>query len=583
MSANNSDDSAQAHGPTLSRRGLLKTVGAAGTAAVAPAALDGGPVGEAEALPCGGVCVGAAVVGGAAAVGWALREYEVVGADDPAEGLTADSLKNQIHNTVQTRKSTNASTFVDNRNIISSGYQNTLYGKGKMAALSALNNQESESAVLAAAKDAAEAHATTIEKNLLKSWNESVSELFNLYSAASNHSELTANNIINNQRNTSGGSYPDVPDSGQIIDPMDTASVDMPDGSTFTVNQIETGGSNVSHYDPTQITVSEFDDIAVRVTAGQGEIDYLIFSEWNSLYSTLTAKLSEVKTGLDTWVTNVYSEVQAGTLEPGELLTSDELANITTDKEGYNQAIADLMALNIPINLEREAEITIDSTDTTLYGSLGVTAETTLNAGDSINPSNDSKDYYLTYDVSEANGNWSAYEEAVDGGTVTFTEEPHPSTLYGIETGAQETAELASSDFSDQGDGTWTADITDQVETAITTITAVQFYSEREKTKNVTVLLDEPFTIESFTDSDGEEVDSAEYSKTSKAQTDDNYLTEEEWKQREEKYKEQIDKYEESQNSSGPGVSIGDFSPQQMISGALVLGLTALGINTLSS
>ncbi|OYR59145.1 hypothetical protein DJ71_25355, partial [Halorubrum sp. E3] len=52
------------------------------------------------------------------ALGWALREYEVLGSDSPAEGLTADALEQQANQTSLTRQSTNASTIVDNGTIL---------------------------------------------------------------------------------------------------------------------------------------------------------------------------------------------------------------------------------------------------------------------------------------------------------------------------------------------------------------------------------------------------------------------------------------------------------------------------------
>jgi len=571
-----------AHGPRFTRRGLLKTVGAAGTAAVAPVALDGtgaDPVGDADALPCGGICVGAAVVGGAAALGWALREYEVVGADDPPTGLTASALEQRIHETARTRQSTNASTFVDNKNILD-GAKNVAYADAKIAAIEALNNQLTEQEVQDAATAAVDDYGTTIKSNFLKGWNESVAELESLFTALSSHADANGDMIEGYSADTTDA-FPshDLSGGGSLEFP--TTAVNLPDGTDFTLTRISEGslGGSRHAWDPIN---SDQTDMWIEI-AENSDFDsmyYLRHVTWNDLWSKIESVVDDVRNGIITWVGEVYSQVQSGELDTADLLTPAELAELTSSEEStMNQALADLMALNIPVNLDREAEINLTQSNTTLYGSIGVTGEQTLNAGTTIDPSTDSHSYYFSYDVSDSHGTWDAYEEAVDGGVVTFTSEPHPSMTYALETGAQETATVKTSDFTDNGDGTWSVDISSQVETAITTVTSVQFYSESDETQMETVLLDEPFEIVTFADGEGTEHDSATYSAPSEPETDNNYITQEEWEQREQKYKEQIDKYEQAANSGGGGsISFGDFGPEGMVGGAVALVLTIVGI-----
>ena len=145
----------------INRRQFMHRVGAttlgAGAAYYGGVEYAGSPVGDAEAIACGGLCLGAAAVGTAIAVGWALREYEVVGSDAPAEGLTGDVLKQQVYQTALTRKSTNASTFLDNQNILD-GVKHTAYVDAKISAIEQMNAGVSESEVQTTAQDAVSAY-----------------------------------------------------------------------------------------------------------------------------------------------------------------------------------------------------------------------------------------------------------------------------------------------------------------------------------------------------------------------------------------------------------------------------------------
>lgn len=179
------------------RREFMRRVGAgaAGVGAVAVGANQHpqfSPVGRAEAI--GPV----AIFGAAAAVqtGWMLYEEGVIGSDDPPEGLTPDALHAMVHESALTRVSNNQSTFVDNKNIVESGFSHTLFGDGKLAAIEKLNEQASQQEVQDAATDAADEHATTVIRNLLKSWNEAVHEFENLWNSVDKHEDLSTDDVF---------------------------------------------------------------------------------------------------------------------------------------------------------------------------------------------------------------------------------------------------------------------------------------------------------------------------------------------------------------------------------------------------
>jgi len=481
--------------------------------------------------------------------------FDVFDSDEAADGLSASALKQQIYQTARTRKSTNASTFIDNQNIISLGFENTLYTEGKVAAIEALNDQKSQSEVETAALDAMEAHATTVEKNLLKSWNESVNEAASLYSAIEEHPDLSPSDELygpNGEMSVFAGTLEGTP----------TKTVTLSDGTDFDVERIS-HGSDVE-WGPTGLSTGDGAHWWVEIDGE--DFTYLEYAPWNSLWSDLQSAITDVNDGLITWVGTAYEEVQSGDIEITDLQTPQTRANMMAEEGAQAQSIADLQALNVPIDVGREVTVELSSTSATLRGTLGLTSPdaVTLEAGTTYDPTSwDAGDAYLTYDVSTGQGSWSAYEEGVDGGTITLEEEPYEDTLYRFDTAANETAEVTAENFTAVNDSGgevdpqnathWEADVSSQLETAITEITEADFYARADESRYVTIQIQEEFTLEAITNLEtNEEAESMEFQDT-EPQTDDNYITQEEWTELEEQNEELIEKYEESQESAGDG------------------------------
>lgn len=530
----------------VSRRNLMRGIGAtaAGAAGVRYAPDRMNPVGEADAIaPI--VLYGAAAAAGVVA-GWLVRNHDPLAADTPSTGLSASALSDHVYQTADTRKSTNASTFVDNRNIINSGLSNTLYSEGKLAAIDALNNGKTEAEVETAALNAMEAYMTTIETNFLKSWNEATAEYSNLATAVRDHSSLSWINEFNYWNDAD-------PTNDWEIFQNQTTSITLADGTSFTLNQLEADPSGTNDYiwDATQSIGNT--GHRVEVTAGASMFPYLRSDEWTAVWGDLQAVKTSVNDGLIVWVGNVYSQVQSGEIDTTDLLSSKDLAELDSgDSPGVNQAVRDLLALGISAEAGTYVEVNLPSVDATIEGKLAVTGDTTVSTG-TVDPSVTGNSYYLTYDVSEGTGNWTAYNTGVDGGIVSFTSEPHPETAYLISTSASETAEVLASDFTENTtDGTWEVDISGKVETSITNIESVEYYATVTDSVYETIQLLDPFEVVSFTDGDGNSQDSATYESPT-SQDDTNYVTQEEWEQRAQKYDELIALYEESSGGGGGG------------------------------
>lgn len=547
----------QPDSPRLTRRGLMRTtavgvgaaagVGALGSTARPAAAIDWGSVGKTAAL---------AAVSPPVALGWALREYEVLGSDAPAEGLTADALQQQVYQTLRTRASTNASTIVDNQNILD-GVENTAYTDAKVAAIEQLNAGVSESEVLSAANEAIDTYQTTVRKNFLKTWVEAVNELQTLKDTLDSHPDTDYSSVIGHYGATL--SFNDA--SGTPEGPV---THEFPDGTTIEVPTIYMAKSDSVdgniEYCPLLEEAFSFNDesprpISVTASYGGESASYLTSSTWNDLNSSMNTTFQNVRDGISTWVTSVYGDVQSGEIEISELITPRERAAMLSDDESEAQAISDLAALNIPIDSEREVTITISDTGATLSGTIGLTDESDgpIESGTTYNPSSFAGDVYLTTDVSQISGTWDAYETGVDGGTITLTAQPYEGTVLNVTTTAGETVSVPAGDWTDNGDGTYSYDASAELETAITEVDSVEYVSGADSTQYETLNLSKEFTVESIVNQQtGEQTSSASF-ESSEPQTDSNYITQEEWDQLEQQNQELIEKYEESQSSGGAG------------------------------
>jgi hypothetical protein len=536
------------------RRGFMRRVGATGVT-LAGAGYIGSETNlmtqRADAIACGGICIGVGIAGAGAAAGWLLRDTETIGKDSPPSGLTASALKNDIINQVKARKSNNASTFVDNKNIIQGGKQ-VAYSQGKLAAIKAINNGKTESDTLADATAAVNAHTSTILKNFLKSWNEGVQEHREMIDACAAHPNVDVSS------DTGFITYNQV-DIRLVINKGGSVSETLPDGSTFSVLECR-GDSNSTR---TNTPLNGFEEGNAANNGGPivddgngGSLLYLRTKDWHPLYNEITSMASTVESGIGTWVSNVYSQVQSGDLDPGQLLSPAELSQLSSSEEyNLNQAQADLLALNIPTDLERTATVSLSQTSgsSTLKGTLGATSSVTINAGDTIDPSTTTEDYYLTYDVSQAKGAWTSYNSGIDGGILTLTEKPFENVQYSVSTADDETATFGSGAASENSNGNYEVDLSAQLNTQITTAQTISYESTVSQTKYITILLDETFTVKSFVDSSGSDVSSVDYTAPAQAESDSNYITAQEWEDREQKYKNLIDKYKEETSSGGGG------------------------------
>jgi len=555
----------------MTRRGVMRAtavgigaaagMGAIGSTATPAAAVDWSDVGTIAA---------SALIGGPLGLGWAIRETEVLGSNPPAEGLTGEVAISQSVSTLRKRKSTLGSTIVDNQNILD-GVENTAYTEAKIAAIEELNAGASESDVLAAATGAIDTYETTVKKNLLKSFNEAIIELRQVAQLLVDHADATMYDVFDLQYTDQ--THPDPPAAT-------SRDMTMPDGSTFTVERFDWGISDhETIYDPAQTDMTG-NTQEVNVSGTDGTFVYLEHSTWTTLYSDMDTKFQNVRNGISTWVTNVYSQVQTGEIGVSDLITPRERAAMLSEEESQAQAIADLAALNIPVDSEREATVTISETGATLSGTIGLTdsSDGPIESGTTYDPSTFAGDVYLTADVSQITGTWDAYQSGVDGGTITLTSVPYEGVILDVTTTAGETVSVPASDWTDNGDGTWSYDASADLETTITEVDSVAYASADSETQYETLELSRSFTVDKLVNRQtGEEESSASF-ESSEPQDDSNYITQDEWDQLEQQNQELIEKYEESQNTGDGGGGGGFLSDSDQNWGVIAIGAGALAV-----
>ena len=554
-----------------------------------------------------------AVVGGPIGLGWALRDTEVLGQNPPADGLTLDAFKQSAKQTFQTRSSTNRSTIVDNRNILD-GLPNTAYTEAKIAAIEQLNDGAAEADVLSAAEGAANSYFSVVEKNLFKTWNETIGELNTTVLTWFNHPDTPVSlpgDLTNESYDLIDWISPLEPNNSDLwydgsLDHTvrsfenwitdSTRDVTLPDGSSFTVKELafelETK-SDGGNYNPMTIrltpenksgTYPRQPPYGIRLESDTS-VNVARADLFKEVYDEIETKRTDVISGLDTWVTSVYGDVQSGDLELSELVTPRERAAMYSEDEGSSQALADLIALNIPVDPQREVTMKMDNTKATLRGVVSLTDESDgpISTGTSYVPADMTGDIYLTTDLSTLSGEWSAYQTGISDGVVTFTSKPYDGVEYEVTTAAEETFTTSADSFSENGTGGYEYIASAKIETTNTDIESVSYHSPTEEVRYETLHIEEPFTVTEIVNTEtGETTDSTSFEST-EPQNDTNYITSEDWKELEQQNQELIDKYEDSQGGGGLSVDWSGFSvggiPGKYVVGAagtlaIYLGLT---------
>jgi len=573
----------------MNRRRFLSTVGAAGgTAAFGMSGVGPSAVQEGDAalpLLAAGAAGGAIFGGGLTLL---VADANIFGSDPPPDALGPEALKDEVEQTITTRKSTNASTLKDNKNLITY-VKEPAFVEGKKAAVKAINDEKTKSEVQSAAVDAANNHFATVENNLLNTWNESVNELESMYS------------LLND---AGVGSYLIIEtDSGSLTNQglnFPSISRTLSDGSSKDVKRVSNPQSTV--YDPTNLSLgADALSAPIFVQSSRGT-KHLVSTGWRNTWDELQTVQNDVSNNLTVWVDTAYSQVQAGDLRPSQLLSPSDLSE---QYQGENtRAIADLQALNIPNAGGNEATIELsDEYTTRMTGLLAYSGGTSdLSEGDTVNPdATDNSDnpvypgsWYISHDTSQWSATTTQYHDSsygIQGGNLRLTRDPNQ--LYGndysavveyvVETTDGETATFVPEDTTKGTDSNsntiWEVDLSDQLSQSTTSVNQMQAYTKSDENVYETTEITDTFEI--IETSDG----SLSFEQPRDPQTDSNYLTDDEWRDYERQTRENINSYE-SAGSDLPGIGDitgGAFSSFRDLAIAAVLVILGLfGLNAAS-
>jgi len=288
-------------------------------------------------------------------------------------------------------------------------------------------------------------------------------------------------------------------------------------------------------------------------------------------------------------------------------LSATDFANTIAADADQAQAIGNLLALNIPG--EYENEMTVEFSDGSVYQGFLATTDSTnvpkLTAGTSINPDatdDNGNALYETWHFAYRPGSYiepvNSYDDAygIQGGEIRFTTDPTTqdgqqlgdSVEYVVETSKGESATIVPSDLTQETiDSTtyWTVDLSSQLDETVAEINRVRRVYAGEKPDTYrTMTVNQPFTITAI---DG--ADSVQIQQHREPQTDDNYVSDEEWQQMNDKVDELIKRYEDAQNSgiAIPGLSdltgLPTIPGLNLIESGIVVGLGILGLNAATS
>lgn len=366
--------------------GLLLVSAAAGGGALGPDAQrvyeENSPVGEAEAIACGGACLAGVGIAVSFAAGYVANEY--LAGDDPEGEVVVEAESTETH--IQT--STHADTIaVDSHtldtvmsNQVNDGSRTVAYAKAKAAAVRAMNNGSSKAEVKAAATNATEDYYSTMEVNLINSYNSQVNRLLYLKGVYDSDGGISGNALrggdVGNTHSFSGtvnytytlengstmpAKFMTVNDGGEFAVGWTQHSVDNPDR---TMDFVDRAGKWMWNYEA-NVTPHNSSEIVMN-----GDRSTQIFSDIDSANA-------DVESNIDLWIDNYYDGYTAGEINDSEILDpatmAQEFATDYNTTGHYSYAAADLAIQGINGSMNHSMVIDLHN------GSAGRTTNETLN------------------------------------------------------------------------------------------------------------------------------------------------------------------------------------------------------------
>lgn len=474
----------------------------------------------------------------------------------------------------------------------------SVFADAKIAAIEAMNNGLTESEVETAALDEARPQIAQLEKNVIEAGNQGMRTIDN-YVQVAIESGFGVQDVL------------DLPHSNRFVETYHGTSVrdttlvdgttydnvglnyvynfndaDSPtDRNSFPVGITGSSGQGVYGYGY-DITVSPdpVPNLCPMVKGPNGDlfppIPSLVYNHADASGSTpdkyradITGERTiggmrrkvidlwenDLKLNIQNWVSNAYSSYASGDVEPSDLLTATEIATTITEEEPDKRALAHLRASGIGVDPENPATIETQVEGGTLtaekvvLGSTGTTAS--VSVGQTVDPSTEDYEYTVGYSTQNIALQWPHYATTLDGGIITVNQMPAEETLSWFGTPMEmvvqtSKGETASFDPYQHGDPeapntSFDVDLSGQLDEPIADVSKVTIFSAKSESVTATKIVDQQFTV-----TDGA-VDTYDFSHDRNIQTTDNYVTAEEWDQRNQELKDTIEELRDQQDSGG--------------------------------
>jgi hypothetical protein len=479
------------------------------------------------------------------------------------------------------------------------------FSEGKLAAIEAIDQGKTEAEVKDEAKQRANQEIAIIQENILNAGNSAHDTIYNLMQQTKEAENVAVEDVFT------------MPDGDNVTDLLEyrTEDIELVDGRLVEQNILVVEES--SNYDRVNFAVFDAGNEPGAVYNQHGTITPQAIATdgtqyWfqphadngeptlNDAWNEVQSAQNTVTNNLETWVGTVIKEVQAGNLDPGELTTPADMVRTITSDEPRARAIADLRALNVAAEWEHPATVELQSDPITLYGAtVGVSdpaAKSSINQGETIDPSSfTDTNFYVNYDVVASEADWRDNydsEKEIDGGILHLTALPGPDVQkwlgknlqVKVLTSYDETATFLPSDTTKKtvdGQEVWEIDIGGQLENGIAEVVDMKVYvNSQQDTMYLNRIPNQPFTIR-----DIEGSTTLRMERERELQTDDNYITDDEWDQVKQQQEDTLDEIQESTGVGGGGFFEGGFPSLPglgVIESAVVVILAIVGLNAAS-
>jgi hypothetical protein len=436
----------ESRGPLMTRRGVLR--GAAATAGAAAAGgtatqLGYGPVEDAEAITCGGLCIAGASVAIGAVAGYAVNEHF------GGNGVDKDALKEaaakETH--LQARQTAaqiwaDQKTFVTQTENVNNLSIDASIQDGVAAGVLDIINGTSKSTAVSSAKDAVDTFFANNQKNLFKQYKKLATDIDTTAEEVGNTSALTVEEVFYIEAENSSNK----PTDDLIYEEWaDTYNYTLVDGSTYELPKFvdirwQTTGTVSVRFNDTggqvanKIYVKPYD-------TGDKELffDRIAFK---NILTNIESFHSQAITKVDSIVGDLFDKYQDGAISKDRLLAASDLGQFAQSGEKASEAAQIAAVFGLPIS-DPALTVAVEDENGNVVERDGLLfmrnpPSDGLSVGVEINPAGLPGNVYFAYNATAEDGSKTAAKveltepftivQAEGGGPVTFSSNTDPVT-----------------------------------------------------------------------------------------------------------------------------------------------------------